>query len=279
MKAKRVILLCAALFWMCGLGVAQGASSNEAVAWVLFSKGSGLPEAVSFLSAGDAVVLKKGERMDVAILANATRRVFRGPVSLKVTRNSISIRSGRAAQVFPLPAQFGVLTRRWLARYGSGENWMPSPLQAHNPAFEVVSPVQDSLLLNTRPEFVFEGTLPRDGKLIIYDEEGKRFWVQPLDSAHVTFPPAADFEWGKAYTWEIRRLTGGSVLAGSFRIAHQKVAADLLRAMPFARIPVPAHGVFFEAARLHLVGAYREARDLWHTMGAVNAGLAAGSRK
>ncbi|HEX4857284.1 MAG TPA: hypothetical protein VFV28_10755, partial [Limnobacter sp.] len=130
-----------------------------------------------------------------------------------------------------------------------------------------LSPIDNSLLLTRNPEFRFEGELPREGNLMIFDSRGKRFWVEPLEGLQLTLPPAAKFEWGRAFTWEVRRLTGGRVLSGSFQIASEETARALLQAkLPDTQDVLPESRLFY-GMRLQLARAYSEADEVWSSLG------------
>ena len=114
---------------------------------------------------------------------------------------------------------------------------------------------------------LFGKLLPREGNLMLFDAKGKRFWVEPLEGEYLTLPPAARFEWGQSFTWEVRRLTGGRVISGSFQIASEETARSLLAArVPDSPNTLPENLLFY-GMRLHLAKAYKEANEVWASLG------------
>ena len=102
--------------------------------------------------------------------------------------------------------------------------------------------------------------------LMLFDAKGKRFWVEPLEGEYLTLPPAARFEWGQSFTWEVRRLTGGRVVSGSFHIASEETARALLQArVPDTPNALPESRLFY-GMRLQLAGAYQEATEVWDSL-------------
>ena len=102
---------------------------------------------------------------------------------------------------------------------------------------------------------------------MLFDSKGKRFWVEPLESEYVSLPPAAKFEWGQSFTWEVRRLTGGRVTSGSFHIASEETARSLLEArVPDTDEVLPESKLYY-GMRLQLANAFKEANEVWQSLG------------
>lgn len=218
---------------------------------------------------GHTVNVPKGQRFSVAVLSTGNRRVFNGPAKLKVISDTVRVLSGPAVKVFPLEQAQLNLIEQWISVYARSRDKVPaSPAEPEaKPMLQVAQPIDNSLLLTRTPEFVFQGDLPREGNLIIFDAKGKRFWVQPLESKYVSFPPAAKFDWGQSFTWEVRRLTGGRVVSGSFQIASEETARSLLEArVPDLPETLPESQLFY-GMRLQLAGAYKEAIEVWNALG------------
>ncbi len=271
------------ILWSMGISTSLGAeNAYSAVVFVLAAtdkvvvtnpqgqRYSALP--VQRLLSGHRVTVPKGQRFSVLVLNTGKRRVFYGPAQLEVVSDTIRLLSGAAAKVFSLAQQDLSLVDRWINLYERPKNAVadkvnPTPTSSSDVELEVVQPIDGSLLLTRTPEFVFKGELPREGSLLLFDSKGKRFWVEPIESQYLTFPSAAKFEWGQRFTWEVRRLTGGRVLHGSFNIASQDTARTLLQ----ARIPdLPStlpESMLFDGMRLQLAGAYREANQVWERLG------------
>lgn len=219
---------------------------------------------------GHQVEVPKGQRLAVLVLKTGNRRVFTGPANLKVIADTIRLLSGPAAKVFPLAQEDLDMVDQWIKLYARPRGSAPGSAKARpedGGELDVIQPVDGSLLLTRTPQFVFKGDLPREGNLMLFDSKGKRFWVEPIESEYVSFPPAAKFEWGQRFTWEVRRLTGGRVLSGSFNIASEETARALLQ----ARIPdLPGtlpESMLFYGMRLQMAGAYKEADDVWASLG------------
>lgn len=218
---------------------------------------------------GHTVNVPKGQRFSVVVLSTGNRRVFNGPAKLKVISDTVRVLSGPAVKVFPLEQAQLDLIEQWMSVYARPrENVPASPAEPEaKPMLQVAQPIDNSLLLTRTPEFVFQGDLPREGNLIIFDAKGKRFWVEPLESKYVSFPPAAKFDWGQSFTWEVRRLTGGRVVSGSFQIASEETARSLLEArVPDLPETLPESQLFY-GMRLQLAGAYQEAIEIWNALG------------
>ena len=219
---------------------------------------------------GHQIEVPKGQRLAVLVLKTGNRRVFTGPANLKVIADTIRLQRGPSAKVFPLAQQDLDMVDQWIKLYarprGSAAGSV-KPRPEDGGELEVIQPVDGSLLLTRTPQFVFKGDLPREGNLMLFDSKGKRFWVEPIESEYVSFPPAAKFEWGQRFSWEVRRLTGGRVLSGSFNIASEETARALLE----ARIPdLPStlpESMLFYGMRLQMAGAYKEADDVWASLG------------
>lgn len=223
---------------------------------------------------GHTIAVPKGQRFSVLILNTGNRRVYNGPARLKVIADTVRVLSGPAVKVFPVEQAHLDLIDQWINLYARPRG-VPLPKRDKaekedaseaNP-LRVLQPIDGSLLLTRTPEFVFRGDLPREGNLMIFDSRGKRFWVEPLESEYVSLPPAAKFEWGQSFTWEVRRLTGGRVVHGSFHIASEETARSLLE----ARVPDHAGTLpelkLFYGMRLQLAKAFKEANEVWESLG------------
>lgn len=219
---------------------------------------------------GHKVYVPKGQRLAVVVLNTGNRRVFTGPAHLKVIADTIRLLSGPAAKVFPLVQEDLDMVDQWINLYARPRGFVQGGAKARSEDtgdLEVIQPVDGSLLLTRTPQFVFKGDLPREGNLMLFDSKGKRFWVEPIESEYVSFPPAVKFEWGQRFTWEVRRLTGGRVLSGSFNIASEETARALLE----ARVPdLPGtlpESMLLYGMRLQMAGAYKEANAVWASLG------------
>lgn len=216
---------------------------------------------------GHLVSIPKGHRFSVAVLNTGNRRVYKGPAKLKVIADTVRVLSGPAVKVFPIDRADLDLIDQWMSLYNLPRGKIaaanPEPSSSEDSTLQAIHPIDGSLLLTRSLEFVFKGSLPREGNLLIFDSRGKRFWVEPLKSEHVTFPPSAKFSWGQSFTWEVRRLTGGRVASGSFRIASEETARALLAArLPDSPSTLP-ESLLFYGMRLQLASAYKEANAVW----------------
>lgn len=220
---------------------------------------------------GHLVSVPKGHRFSVVVLSTGNRRVFNGPARLKVIADTVRVLSGPAVKVFPIDQADLDLVKQWMSLYARSSGKVtvakPGPADPEEPTLQAIQPIDGSMLLTRSPEFVFEGELPREGNLMIFDSRDKRFWVEPLESEYVTFPPAAKFDWGQSFTWEVRRLTGGRVASGSFQIASEETARSLLAArVPDSPSTLPESMLFY-GMRLQLAHAYKEANEVWASLG------------
>lgn len=218
---------------------------------------------------GHTISVPKGQRLSVLVLKTGNRRVFTGPAELRVIADTVRLLSGPAVKVFPLEQAELDLVEQWMSVYARPRDKVsvPNAVPEPPPSLQVSQPIDGSLLLTRTPEFVFQGDLPREGNLIIFDSKGKRFWVEPLESKYVSFPPAAKFDWGQSFTWEVRRLTGGRAVSGSFQIASEETARNLLEArVPDLPDTLPESQLFY-GMRLQLAGAYKEAIEIWNALG------------
>lgn len=222
---------------------------------------------------GHLVNVPKGDRFSVVVLNTGNRRVFNGPAKLKVIADTVRVLSGPSVKVFPIDQADLDLIDQWMSLYarprGQAANTTTreNPSAQESPELQAIEPIDGSLLLTRSPEFVFKGVLPREGNLMIFDSKGKRFWVEPLESEYVTFPPAVKFDWGQSFTWEVRRLTGGRVVSGSFTIASEETARSLLAArVPDSPGTLP-ESLLFYGMRLQMANAYKEANDVWASLG------------
>lgn len=269
--------LCVGLFWFAGAAHAQSpvvfvlaASDKVVVTNLQGQQYSALP--TQRLVHGHLVNVPKGHRFSVVVLNTGNRRVYTGPAKLKVIADTVRVLNGPAVKVFPLDQADLDLIDQWRSLYarprGSLVALKPTPVaDQETPTLQAVQPIDNSLLLTRSPEFVFKGDLPREGNLMIFDSRGKRFWVEPLESEYVTFPPSAKFDWGQSFTWEVRRLTGGRVVSGSFHIASEETARSLLAArVPDSPNTLPENLLFY-GMRLHLAKAYKEANEVWASLG------------
>lgn len=216
---------------------------------------------------GHTVNVPKGQRFSVAVLGTGNRRVFNGPARLKVIADTVRVMAGSTPKVFPLaPADLDLIDQ-WVAVYARPRGIVSKDKQQEADSdLQALHPVDGSLLLTRNPEFLFKGDLPREGNLMLFDAKGKRFWVEPLESEYLTLPPAAKFEWGQSFTWEVRRLTGGRVASGSFHIASEETARALLQArVPDTPNALPESKLFY-GMRLQLAGAYKEATEVWGSL-------------
>lgn len=211
---------------------------------------------------GHAVNIPKGQRFSVAVLSTGHRRVFNGPARLKVIADTVRVVKGTTPKVFPIAQANLDLMDQWLDLYSRPR--VPSD-EAN--MLSVIQPIDGSLLLTRSPEFVFKGDLPREGSLMLFDAKGKRFWVEPIENQFLNFPAAAKFDWGQSFTWEVRRLTGGRVLTGSFHIASEETARALLEAkVPNTPRTLPEAHLFY-GMRLQLANAFLEANEVWQSLG------------
>ncbi|MCQ8895410.1 hypothetical protein NQT62_03025 [Limnobacter humi] len=212
---------------------------------------------------GHRIALAKGARLSLMVRSTGNRRVYRGPARLLLKDQFVSVRQGEQPKVQALTPLEHDLAEQWLVRYPRRGN-QPEPRFL---GLEIVTPKEGAMLLNRFPEFVFKGDLPREGSLLIFDGQGKRFWVQQLDDVRVHFPNAVEFGWGQNFTWEVRKLTGGRVLEGSFSIASEWTARQLLE----ARVPdlpgTPREDLLFYGMRLQLANAYEDANRVWESLG------------
>ena len=272
----KVALSCllAAFCWIAGVAHAQApvvfvlaAGGNVVVTNATGQQYKALP--TQNLLQGHLVDVPKGQRFSVLVLKTGNRRVFVGPASLKVIADTIRLQKGSLPKVIPLTrAELGLIAQ-WTALYSKSPDSNISKTQApdQDPTLLAKQPIDGSLLLTRNPQFVFEGSLPREGNLMIFDSRGKRFWVEPLESEYVSFPPAAKFEWGQSFTWEVRRLTGGRVVSGSFQIASEQTARSLLEArVPDLPSTLPESQLFY-GMRLQMAGAFKEANEVWNSLG------------
>jgi hypothetical protein len=267
--------------FVAGLLFAGVAQANEPVVFVLAAsdkvvvsnpKGqqySALP--TQRLLHGHTVAVPKGQRFSVLVLNTGNRRVYYGPAQLKVIADTVRVLSGPAVKVFPVEQAHLDLIDQWINLYARPRGVLPVKGEkaeaTEDKSLRVLRPIDGSLLLTRNPEFVFQGDLPREGNLMLFDSKGKRFWVEPLESEYVSLPPAAKFEWGQSFTWEVRRLTGGRVVSGSFHIASEETARSLLEArVPDTAGTMPEAKLFY-GMRLQLAKAFKEANEVWESLG------------
>lgn len=270
------VALVSSLFWLAGAVHAQSsvvfviaASDKVVVTNPKGQKYSALP--TQRLLPGHLVNVPKGHRFSVVVLNTGNRRVYNGPARLKVIADTVRVLSGPAVKVFPIDQADLDLIDQWMSLYARPRGKVavvkPNPENNDEPSLQALEPIDGSLLLTRSPEFVFHGELPREGNLMIFDSRGKRFWVEPLESEYVSFPPSAKFDWGQSFTWEVRRLTGGRVVSGSFQIASEETARSLLAArVPDSPGTLPESQLFY-GMRLQLAGAYKEANEVWASLG------------
>ncbi|NJM31608.1 MAG: hypothetical protein HC848_00295 [Limnobacter sp.] len=219
------------------------------------------------LQPGDSIELEPGDELSVLSFVQPGRRLFTGPANLEVRADTISIRRGERAKIFPVSDSQMALAKKWFALHPSGRPRTDFLKPKANPALRVEQPLNGALLLTRDPVFEFRGQMPRDGQLIIYLENGRRFWVQPAAENYISFPPATSFEWGQHFNWELRKHTGGRILEGSFAIATQEQAYELLVSKVPNLLETPREDLFFYGVRLELAGAQREANQMWEILG------------
>lgn len=220
---------------------------------------------------GHTVAVPKGERFSVLVLNTGNRRVYDGPSRLRVIADTVRVLSGPPVKVFPVEQAHLDLIDQWMNLYARPRGVLPvkndKEQASENNPLRVLQPIDGSLLLTRSPEFIFQGDLPREGNLMLFDSRGKRFWVEPLESEYVSLPPAAKFDWGQSFTWEVRRLTGGRVISGSFHIASEETARSLLEArVPDTDDALPESRLFY-GMRLQLAKAFKEANVVWESLG------------
>jgi hypothetical protein len=252
----------------------QQRRESAPVAWTLFSSNKSLIyprngyaaellQPLRPLYMGNLIEIPEGEEVSILIPDNMTRRHYSGPATLAVIKDTVSVRQGPKVRVFPADPERLKLARSWAV-------FPVSRIDNHydSSRLNLIEPKNNSVLLTTNPVFRFSGQLPRDGQLIVFGENGRRFWVQPLDGFEAAFPPAAQFDWGQKFTWEVRKSTGGRVLSGAFEIAPKEVAFELLQ----ARVPnvpdVTKEDLIFYGVKLELARAYKEAQVVWEQVGA-----------
>jgi hypothetical protein len=213
---------------------------------------------------GHVLTLPKKARLSLLLLETGQRRVYNGPAKLEVGGDVVFVRSGKKPKVSQLDEDQRELVEQWMVEYPRRGN---KPEKRVNTNLEVRFPEDGEMLLSRMPEFVFKGTLPRDANLLLFDANDKRIWVQPFDNLQFSFPTALGLEWGQRVNWEVRKPTGGRLLAGSFHIASEETARALLD----ARIPenpkIKPEFLLFYGMRLQLAGAYQEARTVWEDLG------------
>lgn len=251
------------------------------VAWVIQSRGASFKESSesesSSLNGALPVVLQPEQELTLApqgllkalVFSQGVIRHFEGPAKLKVIQDTISVVDGPAVKVFPVEEKHLQLARQWTKTHQGDFTSLNGKFnQTLQSADEVgiVYPVDGALMLTRRPEFQFVGPLPKDSTLIIYRQDNRRHWVQQLDSLHVTFPPAAEFQWGESFTWEVRKRTGGRLLEGKFQIASEQQATLLMQSKVPALADTPTEDLLFYALQLQLAGAYREAASVVESM-------------
>jgi hypothetical protein len=218
---------------------------------------------------GQTLELPKGARVSLLVLKTGNRRVFHGPAQLKVIADTVRLVKGAAPKVSPVSQAELDMVQQWMSLYARPRirPTLPAPNVSEESTFQVIEPIDQSLLLTRSPEFVFRGEPPREGNLMVFDARGKRFWVAPIEGEYLTFPPAANFNWGQSFTWEVRKLTGGRLLSGSFQIASEETARALLEARVADLPGVLPEAELLYGMRLHLAGAYVEARSVFARLG------------
>ena len=251
----------------------QQRRESTPVAWTLFSTNKSLIyprngyaaellQPLRPLYLGNLIEIPEGEEVSILVPESMTRRHYSGPATLAVIKDTISVRKGPKVRVFPADPERLKLARSW-----ASTSIAHSESRFDEAKLNLVEPQNNAVLLTTNPVFHFSGLLPRDGQLIVFGENGRRFWVQPLESLKVGFPPAAQFKWGQKFTWEVRKSTGGRVLNGSFEIAPQQIAFELLQGKVPNVPDVPKEDLIFYGVRLELARAYKEAQAVWTQVG------------
>ncbi len=218
---------------------------------------------------GQSITVPKGGRVSFLVLKTGNRRVFQGPAQLKVIADTVRLVKGAAPKVSPMSQAELDMVQQWMSLYARPRVKPSSspPSNTEENAFQVIEPIDNSLLLTRSPEFVFRGEPPREGNLMVFDARGKRFWVAPIEGEYLTFPPAANFNWGQSFTWEVRKLTGGRLLSGSFQIASEETARALLEARVADLPGVLPEAELLYGMRLHLAGAFVEAKSVFTRLG------------
>lgn len=251
----------------------QQRRESAPVAWTLFTTDKSLIyprngyaaellQPLRPLYMGNVIEIPEGEEVSILIPESMTRRHYSGPAKLAVIKDTVSVREGPKVRVFPADPERLKLARSW-----ASTSTLNKDSQYDESKLNLIEPQDNAVLLTTNPMFHFAGQLPRDGQLIVFGENGRRFWVQPLESLDVGFPPAAQFKWGQKFTWEVRKSTGGRVLNGSFEIAPQETAFELLQAKVPNVPDVPKEDLIFYGVRLELARAYKEAQAVWSQLG------------
>lgn len=220
------------------------------------------------------VTLGPKARLAIAVLGTGQRRVYLGPARLKVVAQHVSVVFGPKARVHGLDATHVDVIEQWLhtqvGHTGPAQqviNQANTQSPPDDDALRVLTPRDGAMLLHRNPEMEFAGSLPREGSLMIFDAQGKRFWTQLLEDHRVYFPSSVDFDWGQQFTWEVRKATGGKVAHGSFRIASQATARRLLLDKPADLPQTQPEFLLLYAMRLHLAQAYEEAAGWWARLG------------
>lgn len=218
---------------------------------------------------GQQISVPKGGRVSVLVLKTGNRRVFQGPAQLKVIADTVRLVKGAAPKVSPMSQAELDMVQQWMSLYARPrvKPVLATPTNTEENVFQVLEPIDNSLLLTRSPEFVFRGEPPREGNLMVFDARGKRFWVAPIEGEYLTFPPAANFNWGQSFTWEVRKLTGGRLLSGSFQIASEETARALLEARVADLPGVLPEAELLYGMRLHLAGAFVEAKSVFARLG------------
>ncbi|MDX1670023.1 MAG: hypothetical protein R3194_11440, partial [Limnobacter sp.] len=99
---------------------------------------------------GNVIEIPEGEEISVLIPGNMTRRHYQGPAKLAVIKDTVSVRKGPKAKVFPADPERLKLARRW-----SSMSVHPSPIVAGSGALSVQQPRNNAMLLTTSPVFHF----------------------------------------------------------------------------------------------------------------------------
>lgn len=219
---------------------------------------------------GDQIQVPRGQAVSLAVLPQGQRRLYSGPARLQVIADAVAVASGPRVRVFPLPPTTQELINQWLTVWAA-PGPLP-PLLAPRPkpqadALSALQPVEGAVLLTRSPVFELIGPIPREARLMVFDAQGRRVWVQPVEANRVELPAAANFEWGGQYTWEVRRLTGGRALSGSFSIASELTARALFEARPPAGQANHIEAVLLYGMRLWLAGAYPQAWEAFGQLG------------
>lgn len=229
------------------------------------TKTSSLPYAkpLSALYTGYELILKAKDSVTLLVPYSSTRRVYQGPARLRVRVDNVQVRWGEEPRVARVPQSHFDTLAAWLTH--SHPPKAAVALAAEG--VQVLHPLNAAMLLTREVTFQLAGEVPDDAQLILYGPDGKRFWVEQVDSPTVDFPPAADFDWGQRFTWELRKKTGGRLVKGEFSIAEESMAARLLSQKLPIRPETPQDDLLIYGLKLDMMGAFHEAEEVFSLVG------------